>query len=96
MLRWRLAGVEEAAAEPSLPFFVEWGHGTPLPGRTPVTHPAGEVALARLELVGDSYRVGDWLGGRSLPVAVRAGSPAVAAIVLATDAGEIVIGAGGS
>src|SRR5918912_1070991 len=27
LLRWRLAGVEKAAADPSLPFFVEWGEG---------------------------------------------------------------------
>jgi hypothetical protein len=96
LLRWRLAGVEEAAAEPSLPFFVEWGHDTPLPGHTPVTHPAGAARLAKLQVEGDPERVSDWLGTDSLPVAVRAGSPAVAAIVLATDAGEIVIGAGGN
>jgi hypothetical protein len=26
-VRWRLTGVEQAAAEPSLPFFIEWGRG---------------------------------------------------------------------
>src|SRR5687767_14564658 len=25
LVRWRLAGIEQAAAEPSLPFFIEWG-----------------------------------------------------------------------
>ena len=29
VLRWRLAGIEQAAAEPSLPFFIEWAPGTP-------------------------------------------------------------------
>ena len=33
VLRWRFAGLEQAAAEPSLPFFIEWGQGTPHPGR---------------------------------------------------------------
>jgi glyoxalase-like protein len=33
MLRWRIAGLERSAEEPSLPFFIEWGAGTPYPGR---------------------------------------------------------------
>jgi Glyoxalase-like domain len=33
LLHWRVAGVEQAAAEPSLPFFIEWGQGTSPPGR---------------------------------------------------------------
>jgi hypothetical protein len=91
VLRWRLAGVEEATAEPALPFLVEWGEETPLPGRAPVAHPAGAVELARLELEGDPGRVAAWLGDDSLPIAVRPGEPAVTAIVLAGDGGEIVI-----
>jgi Glyoxalase-like domain len=92
ILSWRLAGVEEAAAEPSLPFFVEWGEGTPLPGRTPVAHPAGAIRLAGLELSGDAARMSAWLGAERLPLTIREGEPAVAAISLATDAGEVVIG----
>jgi hypothetical protein len=92
VLRWRLAGVEEAAAEPALPFFVEWGEGTPRPGRTPVAHPAGAVRIERLELAGDRDRLSGWLGAGRLPVAVTAGPPAVTAIVLAGGAGEIVVG----
>jgi hypothetical protein len=91
VLRWRLAGVEEAAAEPSLPIFVEWGQGTPLPGRAPIAHPAGAVELARLELEGDPARVAAWLGDHSLPIAVRPGEPAVVAAVLARGAEEIEI-----
>jgi hypothetical protein len=91
MLRWRLAGVEEAIAEPVLPFLVEWGEGTPLPGRAPITHPAGAVELARLELDGDPDRVAAWLGDASLPVAVRPGAPAVTAVVLARGDEEVVI-----
>jgi hypothetical protein len=29
VLRWRMAGLERSAEEPSLPFFIEWGAGTP-------------------------------------------------------------------
>jgi Glyoxalase-like domain len=87
LLRWRLAGVEEAAAEPALPLFVEWGEGTPLPGRAEAAHPAGAVRLERLDLSGDPERVTAWLGTDDLPVAVSLGPPAVSGIVLGTDRG---------
>ena len=32
VLSWRMAGLERSAEEPSLPFFIEWGQGTPYPG----------------------------------------------------------------
>ena len=90
-VRWRLAGIEQATAEPSLPFFIEWGHGTPLPGRAPVSHRAGAVQLATLRLDGDADRLAGWLGAHRLPVTVRPGTPAVASIVLTGAAGEIVL-----
>jgi hypothetical protein len=96
LLRWRLAGIEQAAAEPSLPFFIEWGDGTPLPGRTAADHPAGAVRIARLELEGDADRVRSRLGGRNLPITVRPGPPAVTGVVLAGAAGTIVVGAAGA
>ena len=46
LVRWRLAGVEEAATEPALPFFIEWAPGTPLPGRGRAVHATGEVSVA--------------------------------------------------
>jgi hypothetical protein len=81
-LRWRLAGLERAAEEPALPFFIEWAQGAPFPGRIPVHHPAGAVRIAELRLAGDGDRIADWLGGRRLPITVRAGAPAVVGIVL--------------
>ena len=91
LVRWRLAGIEQAADEPSLPFFIEWGHGSQLPGRTPATHRAGVVQIAMLRLLGDSERLGGWLGAHRLPISVRPATPAVASIVLTGDAGEIVL-----
>jgi glyoxalase-like protein len=91
ILQWRVAGIEHAAAEPSLPFLIEWASGTPRPGRA---HPAGSVErfeLARLELTGDDARLSAWLGPHELPITVQAGRPAVTRIVLATDAGEVVL-----
>ena len=88
-----MAGLEHAAAEPSLPFFIEWAQGTPFPGRVPVHHPAGAVRVAQLQLAGDSDRIADWLAAQPLPITLRTGPPAVASIVLAGPAGEIVLGA---
>jgi Glyoxalase-like domain len=93
LVRWRLAGVERAAAEPSLPFFIEWGRGTPLPGRVPASHRAGAVQIAKLRLDGEADRLATWLGAHSLPITVRPGPSAVAGIVLAGPAGEIVLDA---
>ena len=91
--RWRLAGVEQAAAEPFFPFFIEWGDGTSLPGSAPAVHRAGAVRLASLRLAGDAARLTAWLGDRRLPITVRPGAPAVTAVLLAGDAGEISLDA---
>jgi hypothetical protein len=90
-LSWRVAGIEEAAAEPSLPFFVEWGDGTPHPGLVPVTHPAGAVQIARLELDAEAQRLADWLGSHRLPITVREGAPAVAGVILSSAGGEFTV-----
>jgi Glyoxalase-like domain len=91
VLQWQLAGVEQAIAEPSLPFFIEWGEGTPFPGRIPVAHPAGLVKIARLQLQGEPDRLAAWLGPHQLPITVRPGPPALTCIVLTGSAGEIVL-----
>jgi hypothetical protein len=93
LLRWRFAGVEQAAAEPSLPFFIEWAQGTPFPGRAPTRHRAGAVQITKLQLEGDANRLAAWLGAHRLPIDVRAGAPAVAGILLAGPVGEFIVGA---
>ena len=94
VLRWRIAGIEQAAAEPSLPFFIEWGAGTRLPGSTPISHPAAPVDVSRLILVGDPSRLAAWLGDHTLPIVVRAGKAALNSIVLSAATGEIVLSTG--
>jgi Glyoxalase-like domain len=91
LFRGLIAGIEQAAAEPSLPFFIERGEGTPFPGSAPATHPSGSVQITGLELSGDADRLADWLGPHDLPISVHAGAPAVASVVLRGDAGEIVV-----
>jgi hypothetical protein len=90
VIRWRLAGVDEAVAEPCRPFFIEWPPGSAFPGRDA----AGSARFERLELSGDEQRLAAWLGGSRLPVSVRPGAPAVTAVVLRGDSGELALGQG--
>jgi hypothetical protein len=85
-LRWRSAGVDEAIAEPCLPFFIEWGEGARLPGTE--NHRA---TITRLVLEGSPDRLTVWLGEHSLPIRVLSGPAEVAAVVLSTAAGETVL-----
>jgi glyoxalase-like protein len=94
-LRWRTVGIDQAAAEPSLPFFIEWAPGTELPGQAAVQHRVGIAKISSLVIEADPARLADWLGHHQLPIEVRPGKPAVSTIYLSSDAGEIVIGRGG-
>ena len=91
LLRWRVAGIEEAAAEPSLPILIEWGPGTPVPGRSPITHPAGGAEITKLQLTGDEQRIAASIDTDDLPIEVRPGTPALASVTLRTQADEFVI-----
>ena len=92
VLHWRLAGIEEAAAEPFLPFFIEWGRGTPFPGRSDGgRHGDLPPKIAQLHLLGDPERLADWIGASRLPVLVRLGTPCLSSVVLSRADGEPVI-----
>jgi len=86
-LRWRSAGVDEAIAEPCLPFFIEWGEGVRLHSKEN-PRPA---SISRLVLEGSPDRLAAWLGDHSLPIRVLSGPAEVAAVVLSTSAGEIIL-----
>src|SRR5439155_22124614 len=72
MLRWRSAGIDRAAVESSLPFFIEWATGTWLPGTAPAAHRAASVGIAQVRLAGDPDRIAAWVGDHTLPIEVRA------------------------
>jgi len=87
-LRWRTAGVEHAALEPTLPFFIAWEAGTPFPGAG-----GAGIEVERIDLHGDAGRLAAWLDGLGPPVSVTPGPPGVERIVLRTAAGTLTIDA---
>ena len=87
-LAWRTAGVDRAAAEPSLPFFIEWDPESRFPGSADTNTRA---RLARLDLEGDPSHLASWLGGHALPLELRLGAPAVVAVTVRSPAGEAVV-----
>jgi hypothetical protein len=103
-LRWRIAGVSRAAADPPLPFLISWGAGTPLPGTRPVEHAVGAVRLHALHLAGDLTGVTAVLGrapeatqpGDELPLVADRSAPdsataGVTAVELVTPAGHVLL-----
>lgn len=91
LVRWRLAGVEEAAAEPALPFFIEWAPGTQLPGRARTVHAAGEVSITEVRINGDPHQIKSWLGTNQVSIDVRPGTSAVTAVVLRSASGDEIV-----
>jgi Glyoxalase-like domain len=90
-LTWRLAGVERAATDPPLPFWIEWGRETPLPGTAAALHPGGSARVAELQLTGDRDALNEWLGPHNLPISVRAGAPTIAALRLRRDGEDVLL-----
>jgi hypothetical protein len=86
-----LAGVEEAAAEPALPFFIEWAPGTRLPGRARTAHPTGEVGIAEVRVSGDSDYIKSWLGTHQVPIDIRRGTSAITAVILRSASGDEIV-----
>ena len=91
LVSWRLAGVEEAAAEPALPFFIEWAPGTRLPGRARTVDATGEVSVAEIRVSGDPHRIKTWLGNHQAPIDVRPGTAAITAVVLRSASGDEIV-----
>ena len=90
-LTWQLAGVEEACNNPSLPFFIQWGLDTPLPGRALVTHRSGSWSLSELVVAGDDRVVDEWLGQRLKQVRIVPGVAGVCVIQLQAGSGLVRI-----
>jgi hypothetical protein len=91
MLRWRIAGISDATRDSYLPFFIQWGTSTPLPGRAKVEHRAGAVALGELTIEADQQQLQDWLGTRSLPIRVAPGTQGLTSFTVRTSTNTIVV-----
>lgn len=91
VLTWRVAGVELAAAEPLLPFFIEWGLATPHPSRALDADSNEGVGIARLTLTGDADRLRSWLDDDVCSITVDTGPPGLRNVVLSTPNGEVTI-----
>lgn len=78
VLRWQMAGLERSAEEPSLPFFIEWGRGTPYPGEAL----AQSATIDEVRLQGDLRQIAEWVGDADVPISVREGRPALESVVL--------------
>lgn len=92
LLDWRLAGIEQAADEPHLPFFIEWGPRTPLPGTARVRHPVGQSEISRLAVTGDVTRLTSWLADGAVPVTTGLGPPAVVSVDIVSAGGVWTLG----
>jgi catechol 2,3-dioxygenase-like lactoylglutathione lyase family enzyme len=90
-VRWRGAGIEDPRRTIDLPFFIAWETPDTHPGRMPVLHPAGDLAIASIEIAGDGAGFAAWTGGAPLPVRFVAGAPGVRAVELDAPDGPIRI-----
>jgi len=91
LVEWRLAGVDEAAAAPALPFFIEWAAGTRLPGHARAVHSAGDVAISEIRVTGDRNQIGSWLGAHHAPIDIRRGTAAITAVILEAASGDEIV-----
>lgn len=91
VLRWRVAGLDDALREPHLPFFIEWEEGAELPGAAAGAAIPPGARIRELQVRGDATRLAEWLGRHRLPVTVHHGSSGVMRVVVATDEDEIVL-----
>jgi hypothetical protein len=90
-LKWRLAGVEQAVADPLLPFFIEWQVPPELhPQAAHASHRVQPLGIGRLDLTGDEERLREWLGGDLAPVSVASGPSSIVRMTVATVDGQFV------
>jgi hypothetical protein len=89
---WRMAGLDIALVDPSRPFFLAWDVAPQdHPGRAVAAHRVQPDGIAWVEVQGDETAIRAWLGDDDLPVRVQTGPPAVLAIGVAAQEGEIVL-----
>jgi hypothetical protein len=94
-LRWRLAGLEHAIADPALPFFIAWDvPDEELPGHAGGETQAAGARIAAVEVGGDADRLREWVGDEVAAVRVVDGPPGVRSVTIAGAGGTEVVRAG--
>jgi Glyoxalase-like domain len=93
LVRWRAAGIDEAATQPGVPFFIEWAAQTTFPGAATGDEPT--AAVTRLEIETQPERLAAWLGEHALPIRVSTGERGLTRVVLEAATGEIVLESAG-
>jgi hypothetical protein len=92
VLRWRMAGLDRALAEPPLPFFQVWEVGPgEHPGGAGAHHRVQPRGISWIELAGDERRLRWWLGDAELPLRIVDGTPGIKRVGIATAEGEMVL-----
>lgn len=90
VLRWRLAGLPEAMAEPWLPFFISWDDMSVHPSTMPTSHEVQPTEIAWIEAGGDSDRLAAWLDDARLPA--RSGpDPRLTAVAIGSSGGDLLL-----
>lgn len=89
VIRWRMAGLAEAAGSTRLPFFVDWGDSDPDIDRSLNPEVDG---IEWVELGGDEGVVRAWLGGGDdLPLRFRDGEAGLLAVGIRREGHTITI-----
>jgi hypothetical protein len=91
---WRIAGLEDAVEDASLPFFITWDMDRSLhPARSRVAHRVEPAGVARVTVASDPAALAERLGrGHGLPVEVVAGEPhGVVSVTVRTAGGELTV-----
>lgn len=91
-LRWKLAGLEQTLADPSLPFFIQW-HAAPSeqPGAMPVDHRVEARGIEWVEIACDEQTLRDRVGDASLDVRAVEGTGGVRRVGIAGSEGTFVL-----
>jgi Glyoxalase-like domain len=91
-LRWRIAGVERAWRDPSVPFFIQWdAPRSEWPGRAGGPTQASDARLTAVEVGADEAVLRDWAGELPGTIRVTAGPPCVHSVTVAGAGGVEVI-----
>ncbi|MDQ4040209.1 MAG: VOC family protein [Actinomycetota bacterium] len=91
-LHWRLAGLDRAFAEPSLPFFIQWdAPEDEHPGRAGGANQAAGARIAAVDVGADEAALREWVGEPVPAVRVIDGLPGVRSVTVAGSGGIEVL-----